>query len=111
MSKSCIFCGAPAMPNGNLCQSCENEIARRIWNPIPGRCPVCGARVRGRRKYCGPICYHIGSNIKQKEAYYRNGKQNKRRASASRLDRHIQRAKELGISYGMYMAKLRGDGI
>lgn len=111
MSKACVVCGASAMPNGNLCERCEDEIARRIWNPIPGRCPVCGSRVRGRKKYCGQVCYHIGSNIRQKEAYYRQEKQRRKVHSGSRLDEHIRKSRELGISYGMYMARLRGDSV
>lgn len=135
MGKTCVICGKDTGSNTPICDTCTDRVNDRMHNPEPGKCPVCGNELprtgNNNSKYCSPDCYEISIKINHKiwqKNHKKNHKKNhvkhlpqvivprhttkKRTAKRkSRLDENALKAREMGLSYGMYMARYRSDSV
>lgn len=118
--RTCVICGKDtSSPYAKICLKCANNIINKAENPDPGICPVCGKAVpKHWRKYCSKTCrnkvYELQNRVKIRhlptdiDIRHKHASKIKRNDKNDRLDMHIKNARKLWLSYGMYMAKLRG---
>lgn len=127
MGKTCVICGKDTGSNTPICDTCTDLVNDRIHNPEPGICPVCGSELprngKSNTKYCSPDCYNISTKINHKiweksrvrrlpQVIVPRHTTKKRTAKRkSRLDENAMKAREMGLSYGIYMARHRSDSV
>lgn len=127
MGKTCVICGKDTGSNTPICDDCTDRLNDKIHNPEPGICPVCGSKLpmngKNNTKYCSPECYNISIKINHKireknrvrrlpQVIIPRHTTKKRTAKRkSRLDENAMKAREMGLSYGIYMARHRSDSV
>ncbi len=134
MGKTCVICGKDTGSNTPICDTCTDRINDKIHNPEPGICPICGNELprngKNNKKYCSPECYNISVKFNHKiwDRTHRKHREHltrhlpqviiprhttKKRPGKrkSRLDENAMKAREMGLSYGIYMARHRSDSV
>lgn len=127
MGKTCVICGKDTGSNTPICDTCTDRINDKIHNPEPGICPICGNELpqngKNNKKYCSPECYNISVKFNHKmwerahrkhlpqDIVPRQATKKRTVKRKSRLDENAKKAREMGLSYGIYMARYRSDGV
>jgi predicted nucleic acid-binding Zn ribbon protein len=124
--KTCRVCGKQFQSNVNnktICNNCREKLTKRYdelkkgGSNNPERCIICGKKIEphgSKKKHytCSPECAYLMKFIASWKYQQRKKEREKMTVKIpviKRLDRNIAAAKEAGLSYGIYMAKKRGQ--
>lgn len=127
--KICRVCGKsfyPGQSHKSICDQCRKKITdkydafKRSGSKNPTHCIICGKKIEPhgsqKKKYtCGTECAYYMKFIASWKCQQRKKERdiiNLRSAAVKpikRLDQNIAAAKAAGLSYGIYMAKKRGQ--
>lgn len=124
--KTCRVCGKQFQSNVNnqtICDNCREKLTKRYdafkqsGSKNPTSCIICGKKIephgsQNKHYTCSPECAYLMKFIASWKCQQRKKEREKMTVkipSIKRLDRNIAAAKEAGLSYGIYMAKKRGQ--
>jgi predicted nucleic acid-binding Zn ribbon protein len=127
--KTCRVCGKQFQSNVNnqtICDQCRTELTERYdvfkqsGSKNPTHCIICGKKIEphgSQKKHytCSPKCAYLMKFIASWKCQQRKKERDIINLQPTavkpikRLDQNIEAAKEAGLSYGIYMAKKRGQ--
>ena len=111
----CLTCGTRFKSNNNRKKYCSTECQRKRAANKRVRileCPVCWRvmAVKGNRTYCSTRCKELAKKWGISKKYTHRVPGTEKFENTSHLEDDNQKAKVLGLSYGMYMALKEGRG-